>query len=64
MYLSENSITGTLPSAAIATLSQFGKLNVAYNFLTGTIPLELNAKGILRKYLDTTSRMYVSKYPN
>ncbi len=49
LYLSENSITGTLPGAAIATLSQFGSYIAAYNFHTGTIPVELNTNGVFSK---------------
>ena len=52
LYLSENSITGTIPGAAIATLSQFGSYIAAYNFHTGTIPVELKTNGVFSTSID------------
>jgi hypothetical protein len=50
IYISENSLYGTIPGSAFLSLSNLGNLYASYNFLTGTIPLELRTTGTLSKF--------------
>jgi hypothetical protein len=49
LYLSENSLGGTIPGLALGSLKNFSKLYASYNFLTGTIPVELDNNGLFSK---------------
>jgi hypothetical protein len=49
LYVSDNSLTGTLPGMVFGGLKNFSKLYAAYNYLSGTIPVELNQTGMLSK---------------
>lgn len=51
LFLSSNAITGTFSGTVFASLSQFQKLYLQYNKLTGEIPVELNTNGIFGKSL-------------
>jgi hypothetical protein len=49
LYVSDNSLTGTIPGMVFSSLKNFSKLYAAYNYLSGTIPAELNQTGMLSK---------------
>jgi hypothetical protein len=55
LYFSENSLTGSLPTAALASLKNFSKLYLSYNYLTGNIPSELGNSG----YLSTSHFLFI-----
>jgi hypothetical protein len=47
LYFNENALTGSIPISALASLKNFSRLYLAYNYLTGNIPSELGSSGYL-----------------
>jgi hypothetical protein len=60
MYMNKNSLTGPIPSDAIVSMPNFGKLYAQYNALTGTIPAELSIAKNFSTYCDSSIN-YFSK---